>query len=318
MGRVALAYRSHSYGYNFSRKTKLSLLLLSILWLSFSYKYSFPKVIDTDTTPECWLTQAFEKGDFILYSHRSFVSSAESQQPTCKEALSKLHDIGVNHIDLDLVLSYNNENPTIYVSHPMEFKKESSYYSPCSMTPLKELITLLDAEYGKNNWFTSLEPKASWGRTEKEMNDVALVEPVQIMTELLKILEEHNLTSKKQCAVIIDVETVQGSEESKKLEELLSYCQLFVGKRKTDKVEDSLHKKGFRYDKVMPTIEFHPEHQGHVGLTVPSSINKDSLYWVIDDAKDLYLAAKLKPNGIVSNEPEEIVSIIKKSAWCNL
>ncbi len=274
---------------------------------------------DNATSSQCWLKEAFDRDDFVVYSHRSFVSNSDQNQPSCKEALSELRKTKVNHVDLDLVFDENNTNnndePTIYVSHPMEFKKESSYYSPCSMTPLHQLIPLLDNEYGSGKWFFSLEPKASWGRTDKEINDVALVEPLKMMTALLKILDQFKLKN-SQCAVIIDANTVTGSDEVNMFEQLLKHCQLFNGKRNTDIVDSTLDVGVYRYDKIMPTIEFHPDHAGNKGLTVPENILQDSIFWVVDNADDLLLAAKLTPSGIVSNKPKEIVSIITSEAWC--
>ena len=270
------------------------------------------------TTPitskqKCWLKDAFERGDFVIYSHRSFFYDNDRPQPSCTDALSQLKQIGVNHLDLDLV--FDKSTDTIVVSHPMEFKRESMYYSPCSLMPLDNLIEVLDEVYN-GSWFISLEPKASWGRTAKEQSDPALVEPIQIMEKLLKIFVTHDL-DKSKCAVIIDVNTVNGSEELNIFQKLLNHSQLFVGKRNSDEVADTMDASGFRYDKIMPTIEFHHNHPRNQGMYVPKQINPQSIFWVIDNEEDLRFAADLQPHGIVTNSPKDIVKIINDPNWCS-
>jgi len=73
---------------------------------------------------------------------------------------------------------------------------------------------------------------------------------------------------------------------------------------------------GYHYDKVMPTIEFHPNHHGNEGRFVPKQINRHSIYWNIDTVEDLRLAADLHPAGIVSNTPQFIVETLKDPSWC--
>lgn len=264
-------------------------------------------------TNECWLKDAFNRSDFVIFSHRSFVSGIDESNISCKDAISQLKAIGVSHMDLDLV--FDEATETLTVSHPMEFKKESNFYSPCSLLPLEEVIDLLYDVYQDNSWFISLELKASWGRTQKEQNDAALTEPLQIMTALNDVLLHYNLV-KTQCAVIVDASAVRGSQESEAFRKLLDHCQLFSGKRQSDIVEDTMDVSGFHYDKIMPTIEFHPMHHSNEGHFVPKNIDKHSIYWVVDTVEDLRLAADLHPAGIVSNTPYEMVSTIMDATWC--
>ena len=195
------------------------------------------EIIIQSTTNQCWLKNAFHKGDFVVFSHRSFFSTNEIAQLSCKEALTQLRNIGVHALDLDLVLDGLSDNSKILVSHPIEFKRQSNNYSPCSLLPLDHVIFLLDEVYGEErNWFFSLEPKASCGRTQNEMNDFALVEPFKIMSELLRVIMKNKL-DKNQCAVIIDVNTIKGHEEYDLSDRLLQHCQLFIGKRKSDQIQ---------------------------------------------------------------------------------
>ncbi len=62
-------------------------------------------------------------------------------------------------MDLDLIFDETKENSRVIVAHPMEFKKESEHYSPCSLLPLEKVIGLLDDVYHDQNWFVSLELK---------------------------------------------------------------------------------------------------------------------------------------------------------------
>lgn len=308
-------------------KASVLLLTFSVVLITITHFLSFDNLSLENrdilqSNKECWLKDAFNSGDFVVYSHRSFVFSSSDQdtiQPSCKAALSMLKDKGVNHLDLDLVLDEGKDNKSakVVVSHPMEFKRESTYYSPCSLLALNDLIQILDEVYGKSKWFISLEPKASWGRTQEEMKDIALVEPKKIMSKLLEILVKFNLRE-DQCAVIIDVNSIHNNQEKETFKKLLDHCQLFLGKRRTDLVENTMEIGGFHYNKIMPTIEFHPNHNGHEGLTVPQQINQQSIYWVVDNAKDLRLAADLHPHGIVSNNPIEIVRIINDPNWCSM
>lgn len=188
----------------------LYLFLLYDILHVYQYTAAESQIIMKKIKNQCWLRNAFRSGDFVVFSHRSYFSANESSQSNCKESIMQLKNIGVHSFDLDLVLHESSDNAKLIVSHPMEFKRESDNYSPCSLLSLDEVIFILDEVYGKQrNWFFSLEPKASWGRTEKEKNDIALVEPVRIMTELLSVITENNL-EKNQCAVIIDANYVQG------------------------------------------------------------------------------------------------------------
>ncbi len=135
------------------------------------------------------------------------------------------------------------------------------------------------------------------------------------MTELGDIFFRYNLV-KTQCAIIVNPNAVKGAEEKRAFQNLLDHCQLFSGKRLSDVVDDTMNVAGYLYDKIMPTIEFHPLHQSNEGRIVPKKINKHSIYWNIDTTEDLRLAADLHPAGIVSNTPQQIVKIIIDESWC--
>lgn len=135
------------------------------------------------------------------------------------------------------------------------------------------------------------------------------------MTELNEILSKHNLV-KTQCAIIVNADAIEGTEETKAFQHLLDHCQLFAGKKRSDVVKNSMDLVGYHYDRIMPTIEFHPMHRANEGLFVPKNIHQHSIYWVIDTVEDLRLAADLRPAGIVSNTPQQIMQIIKGGMWC--
>lgn len=294
---------------------RLIIILLTLLLLFWTHSGYNKNTNDEIDTKKCWLQDAFTKGDFIVYSHRSFVSLSDKEnKPSCDFALQQLKDIGVNHLDLDLV--YDEDTQTLFVAHPMEFKKESEYFSPCSLHSLNDLLQMLNSVYGEK-WFISLEPKASWGRTEKETQDFALAEPIKIMSKLLEVLKSYDL-NKSKCAVIVNVNSIESSGELITFQKILDHCQLFDGKRNTDIIEDTMDIFGFHYDKMMPTIEFHPKHARYQGLQVPVEVARESIFWVVDNEKDLLLATDFKPHGIVSNNPKEIVKILYDQSWCKL
>ena len=71
---------------------------------------------------KCWLKSAFLSRKFFVYSHRSYFDYTAVQQPSCEVSLSQLKEIGVNHLDLDIVIhAHRVENyiPRLIVSHPM-------------------------------------------------------------------------------------------------------------------------------------------------------------------------------------------------------
>ena len=253
--------------------------------------HSRGNLVGSPQSHRCWLKRALKSGEFKLFSHRSHHDNTQSEQPTCAESFSKLKAIGVNHFDFDLVLDEHNENNSqLIVAHPMEFKRESEYYSPCANTGFDEMITTLKNVYG-NDFFISMEPKAAWGKTQKELNDVALTNlPSTILEELLKKIIEHDL--KGNCAAIVDINEVQDSHELEKersfLKKILQNCQLFSGIRLSDDAPTSMGD----YDVLMPTIEFHPSHAHNTaGKVIPQSLLKQSIFWVVDNEADLELAA---------------------------
>ena len=140
--------------------TRRRFLLILVTTLSISCCICLISISHKTQTKECWLREAFYRGDFDIFSHRSFVSGNNAPDTTCRDALNQLKNIGVNHLDLDLVLDEILGNSRIVVSHPMEFKKESKYYSPCSLQPLETVIEELNAVYD-DNWFISLELKGT-------------------------------------------------------------------------------------------------------------------------------------------------------------
>ncbi|KAL7527573.1 hypothetical protein ACHAXR_002019 [Thalassiosira sp. AJA248-18] len=284
----------------------------------------------------CWLKHALESGEFKLFSHRSYYDNTQSDKErsatttSCKDALVQLKHINVNHLDLDLVLGdlqqqhshgEKNNQQQLIVAHPMEFKGQSKYYSPCANTDFDEMIQTLKHVYAGNDFFISMEPKAAWGNTQKELDDVALTNsPSTILEELLKKIIQHELGG--HCAVIAEINEVaqqhdNGQELEKErslLKDISQHCQLFRGIRLLD---DSPTSIGDGYAMIMPTIEFHPSHAHNTaGKVIPQSLWSKSISWVVDNEEDLDLAAELRPFGIVSNSPKNIVDIVKGSSWC--
>ena len=102
----------------------IPLLTTFILFTSYQWSHHSSHNITqpiTQAQQECWLKDAFHHRDFVLYSHRSFVSGSDGPQPTsCKDALAQLKSMGVNHLDLDVVLDQSDsKTPTLIVPHPM-------------------------------------------------------------------------------------------------------------------------------------------------------------------------------------------------------
>ena len=272
---------------------------------------------------QCWLKRAIKSGECALFSHRSYYDNTQSEQPSCHDALVQLKGIGVNHLDLDLVLdeqhsiksSESEAEPRLVVAHPMEFKQTSNYYSPCANTELDEMVHTLKKVYG-TDFFLSMEPKAAWGNTQKELEDKALTNlPSAILDEFLRAIRRNELEG--HCAAIVEISEAQDDKELEKelalLKEILEYCQLFRGIRITDKPPQSMGD----YDIIMPTIEFHPSHAHNVkGQSIPKELWNKSIFWVVDSVEDLHLAADMRPYGIVSNSPKNIVDILEEEEWC--
>lgn len=276
---------------------------------------------------KCRLKQAISSGECQLFSHRSYYNA---QTQDCQTALKHLKRIGVNHIDLDLVLTDTNNNNNIIdndhsapnnsliVAHPMEYKHTTKTYSPCGNTPFNEMIHLLKTVYNDNNFFISMEPKAAWGQTPQELNDVALINPPsRILQVLLELVEWNELAG--HCAVIVELNSDvwrKDEAEFRRQEELMrrltQHCQWFKGIRLADNVHNLQMDE---HDAIMPTIEFHPRHPHNVeNKEMPNGLWSKSIVWVVDNEKDLEFAAELSPRGIVSNDPKEIVKILDR--WC--
>eukprot|EP00984_Skeletonema_dohrnii_P016339 scaffold7239_cov123-Skeletonema_dohrnii-CCMP3373.AAC.1 len=266
---------------------------------------------------KCRLKQAINSGEFQLFSHRSYYNAKSDD---CRNALEHLKSIGVNHLDLDLVLTNNNNNNvesnSLIVAHPMEYKRTTKTYSPCGNTAFNEMMHLLKSVYN-NDFFISMEPKAAWGQTQQELDDIALINPPsKILETLLKLIELNELAG--HCAAIVELNyQVTDDAESRLQEELLrkitQHCQLFKGIRLSDDI-NNLHNID-QYDAIMPTIEFHPRHpHNKQGKVVQQELWSKSIVWVVDNEVDLEFAAELSPRGIVSNSPRDIVDIL--NGWC--
>eukprot|EP00985_Skeletonema_marinoi_P031994 scaffold37977_cov195-Skeletonema_marinoi.AAC.2 len=216
---------------------------------------------------KCRLKQAINSGECQLFSHRSYYSAKSDD---CRTALEQLKSIGVNHLDLDLVLTDNNNNNVesnrLIVAHPMEYKRTTKTYSPCGNTAFNEMMHLLKSVYN-NDFFISMEPKAAWRQTQQELDDIALINPPsKILEKLLELVELNELAG--HCAAIVELnyQVTDDDAELRLQEELLrkitQHCQLFKGIRLSDDV-NNLHNID-QYDAIMPTIEFHPRHTHNV------------------------------------------------------
>ena len=280
-----------------------------------------------DLASKCWIKQAIHSGDIKLFSHRSYFDNTERKKPTCHESLSSLASIGVNHLDLDLVLAEHKENESdlhwhkIVVAHPMEFKQQSDYYSPCANTDFDDMIHALRDVY-EDDFFISMEPKAAWKSTQDELNDVALVNSPSSILEML-LIKIVALSLEGKCAIIVpDLNNkqlvVQDDNELQKehsiVNEITKYCQLFTGIRLSDDPPTSLGEN----DLIMPTIEFHPSHPHNTnGKIIPDSLWRKCIFWIVDTEEDLLRATRdMKPFGIVSNTPKHLVDIIDEPSWC--
>lgn len=219
---------------------------------------------------------------------------------------------------MDLVLDERGER--LVVAHPMEYKRKSEYYSPCANVPFDDMVRALRNEYG-DDFFVSMEPKAAWGGTREELEDEALADlPSSVLEKLLGGIESHHLDGKCAAIVEIDGETAHAEGEVDREREFLAsirrHCQLFRGVRLSDGAPTGMGE----YDMLMPTIEFHPSHAHNsegAGKAFPQGLSQRSVFWVVDTAADLELAASLRPHGIVSNSPRNIVRIVEGKEWCD-
>ena len=351
--------------------------------------------INDDENNKCWIKKAIQTKTLKLFSHRSFGNASLTTQPTCEESLLQLKRIGVNHFDVDLVLGnlvreddasnlvhVQDKNSIVHstqegrqrvliVAHPMEYKHESNYYSPCSNIDFDSFIATLKSVYGNGNgnrnkktrdgksstsnaaFFLSLEPKAAWRNTPQEIDDPALTNlPSDILQIFLQAIERHEL--KGQCAAIVDLHSNSksnanvnvnvnsnvnsNSSHSKEeinqeyllLKQILLHCEHYSGVRITDPVPTSMGE----YDRIMPTIEFHPKHAHNPlqqrggdkdhndktaianAIEIPRSVLDNSILWTVDDKYDLLMAAEMRPFGIVSNVPLTINAILQDPDWC--
>ena len=98
------------------------------------------------------------------------------------------------------------------------------------------------------------------------------------------------------------------------MKEILKYCKLFKGLG----ISHALPETMGNYDILMPTIEFHPNHSHNTEhKSIPEELWPMSVFWVVDNEENLDLAASLRPDGIVSNTPKDIISIIHSDKWCD-
>lgn len=332
-------------------KTQISLRigvftsLFFILLTTYFHTYVFcsikksPEEIQLEN--KCWIQKAVATGELKLFSHRTFSNAHLETQPTCQESLQSLKNIGVKHYDIDVVLN----DDELIVAHPTEFKRESSYYAPCSNMKFDDFIDLVKIIYHEEkaiqpekidvSFFISIEPKAAWDKTETQLQDKALVNmPSDILTKFLQSVKQHEL--QHQCAVICDIrpkdQTTHTNEEIDKqtsiLKEILEYCLHFSGIRISDPVPQSIG----AYDYIMPTIEFHPHnprnpsYQKEIGQSsmirktenneIPSKVLEKSIVWIVDTEEDLIMTSEMRPYGFVSNVPLVVYDILNDKSWC--
>lgn len=309
--------------------------ITATLFIGFIYlmiQTSVKKPTYTANENKCWIKKAISSHQLKLFSHRTFSNANLETQPTCEESLLKLKEINVNHFDVDLVLNGDE----LIVAHPMEFKRESSYYAPCSNLPIDEFLSLIQKVYTNDeDYFISFEPKAAWDNTDAQIEDQALTNlPSDILSKFQQAMQKHIM--KHHCAAIVDIRTtdqtshpVQEIEKQKSImKEILQICLHFSGIRISDPVPQSTGV----YDYIMPTIEFHPHHPHNPyqktdvdggkllrkgrHTTIPDKVLKKSIMWVVDTAQDLEMAAELRPYGIVSNVPLVLHELVNQDSWC--
>ncbi|KAL9180836.1 hypothetical protein ACHAXT_011289 [Thalassiosira profunda] len=295
----------------------VTMAILGIQRLLASPSGHTPKLAGSKNDPRCWLKRALQSGEFHLFSHRSYYDNTSEQPPTCHNSLAALKELGVNSLDLDLVLDERDGRNQLLVAHPMEFKQQSAYYSPCANTEFDEMMRILQSVFGRE-FFISMEPKAAWGNTETELGDAALTDrPSNILAKLLEKIKQHELKA-ENCAAIVEIREGHDEPELEKerhlLQEIVKHCQLFRGVRLADEPPASMG----GYDILMPTIELHPKHSHNTDRkTIPRLLWDKSLFWVVDNEADLALAAEMHPFGVVSNSPKRIVEIVGSSNWCD-
>jgi hypothetical protein len=312
-----------------------SIFVVSVLVFGLFRHFSSSK---NNTTPSfatererCWMRDAYDRGDVWFGSHRSFADASATTQPTCVQALEQLRSNKIRYLDVDLV--YDPKKSKLMVSHPMEFKRTTQYYSPCALIPLTDLIELLDQVYeGRKNWTFSLEPKANWDRNEEE--DVALQPPAVVLEAVLKVAQTYKLEP-SSFIFIVDSNKVIDKKEKELMTQLQPHCDLSFAIRRH---ELPTAKKGLQlmiYKYLMPTIEFHPGHtNSEGGKDLKTLDTKDdalslnsvqamvpemkSIYWIMDSRADLERAASLRSSslGMISNHPIEMTKIIHDDAWC--
>lgn len=269
----------------------------------------------------CWLQEAFQRGNFLVGSHRSLGDSQLSKQPSCLEGLHQLYIHNIHYLDLDLI--YDPATLQLVVAHPMEFQGTTQVYSPCANQPLEIVIQLLDQTM-QRSWSVSLEPKADWDRTQ---DNSILQPPILLLEQILKVVEKSQLES-TQCSLIIDTSKVQ-SNEMPIVAKLAQYCSFSFAMRRNQGVEiisASLQQQTtiFHYEYLMPTIEFHPTHPNYQATTGMDSLRAvqqtvdQCIYWTVDTRQDLERAAMLRATGIVSNQPLKLVQCLTEDpSWCS-
>ena len=122
-----------------------------------------------------------------------------------------------------------------------------------------------------------------------------------------------------KCAATLDINPAQDDKEleleKKLLEGTLENCQLFKGIGFSC---NPLPRSMGDCDVIMPTIEFHPNHPHNTEhKAILEGLWPTSVFWVVDNEEQLELAADMRPNGIVSNSPKKIISILCSNEWCS-
>jgi len=308
-------------GYNHSKIFRLLVpsvvLTLYVIWIR-SSQNTLHAVLSESTIPDrCWLKDAFDKGDFMVGSHRSLGDSKQKHQPSCLEGLQQLYAHKIHYLDLDMI--YDPSTDQIVIAHPMEFQGTTDIYSPCAKTPLQELFPLLEQAMPQSAWFVSLEPKADWDRTQEFP---LLQEPVLVLEKTLMVLETLQIQP-SQCTLYIDANKLQDPEKLV-MEKLARHCTFSYAIRRHEGFEAQKAVQLMSYDYVMPTIEFSPTHPNHKATTGVESLRvvqetvRKAVYWIVDTAEDLERVATFRGHGIVSNRPLFMVDMLKDSQhqWC--
>ena len=200
----------------------------------------------------------------------------------------------------------------------MGFLGTTDTFSPCALTPLPRMISLIKTPMPK--FLISLEPKADWDRTHEYP---LLKDPATLLKETLRVVSHANLQLDK-CTIYVDANKVQPKEEFF-LEQISDYCSLAFAVRRFEGHDAQLAMEKKKYDWIMPTIEFHPTHPNYGETTGVESLKRvqfsvpKAIYWIVDTPIDLERVALFKGSGVVSNRPLEMVKMLtdRSYGWCS-